>query len=123
MKAYSIELQDTSIQAGDQISIQAEQLSVDLSQIIDAAYQSDDQQSDQSVSVDDAVPSKSSQLSQNLTLQQIEQQILMREQTAVSRLSRTLGLERIQPMGLSDIQRMLRSSMQRNFDSLPIQNK
>jgi hypothetical protein len=123
MKAYSIELQDTSIQAGDQISIQAEQLSVDLSQIVEAAYQSDDQQSDQSVSVDDAVPSKSSQLSQNLTLQQIEQQILMREQTAVSRLSRTLGLERIQPMGLSDIQRMLRSSMQRNFDSLPIQNK
>ena len=111
------------IQAGDQISIQAEQLSVDLSQIVEAAYQSDDQQSDQSVSVDDAVPSKSSQLSQNLTLQQIEQQILMREQTAVSRLSRTLGLERIQPMGLSDIQRMLRSSMQRNFDSLPIQNK
>ena len=114
VQASSIQLQDSSLEAVGVISLQSENLSVESSQLRQGAPnpQSDDVQSEDSSR--NARPA--SQSSRSLSLGEIEQIVLDQETTSMNQLSRDLGLPSVQPMGLKDIQHMLRLSIQNNLD-------
>ena len=114
VQANTIQIQDSSLEAVGQISLQSENLSVEASQLTQGApnSQSDDVQSETNFKRGIT----STQTSRSLSISEIEQIVLDQERMIMKQLSRDLGLPSVQPMGLKDIQKMLRLSIQNNLD-------
>lgn len=114
VQANFIQIQDSSLEAVGEISLQSENLSVESSQLRQGAPnpQSDDVQSEDSSR--SGMPA--SQSSRSLSVGEIEQIVLDQETTTMNQLSQDLGLPSVQPMGLKDIQHMLRLSIKNNLD-------
>lgn len=115
IRSKTIQLFNSNLNALGEISLQSEGLSVDSTLLMSDS--SDDNQTDPDSAIQSESDAKStinSVLSiRPLSPDEIEQSVLEQEQSSMDRLSNDLGLDRVQPMGLSDIQNMLQRSIQK----------
>ena len=113
IRSNTLQLFDSSLNALGEILIQSEDITTDSAEV--TAGQSDESMDSDSASETDADVTSSINTvlsTRTLSLEEIEQLVLNQEQSSMDRLSKDLGLDRAQPMGLSDIQDMLQRSIQ-----------
>ena len=115
VRANTLQLFDVSLNALGAVSLQSQDVMTDSAELT-AGRADDSTDSDSASEADsDVRASISSVLStRTLTFDEIEQLLLNQEQLSMERLSKDLGLEKVQPMGLREIQEMLQWSIQQH---------
>ena len=114
IRSNTLHLFDSSLTALGEISLQSENMTSDSTNV--AGGRTDDStDSDSASQADTDVTSTIDTVlsTRALSFDEIERLVLNQEQSSMDRLSKNLGLDRAQPMGLSDIQLMLQRSIQK----------
>ena len=114
IRSNTLHLFDSSLTALGEISLQSENITSDSTNV--AGGRTDDStDSDSASQADTDVTSTIDTVlsTRALSFDEIERLVLNQEQSSMDRLSKNLGLDRAQPMGLSDIQLMLQRSIQK----------
>ena len=112
IRSKTLQLFDSSLNAGGEISLQSEDILTDSTELTTGRSDESTDSDSTSEQATDVTLSKNTGLStRTLTLDEIVQHII-NERLSMDRLSKELDLEKATPMGLSDIQDMLRRSIQ-----------
>jgi hypothetical protein len=113
IRSKTLQLFDSSLNAGGEISLQSEDILTDSTELTTGRSDESTDSDSTSEQDTDVTLSKNTGLStRTLTLDEIVQHIINEERLSMDRLSKELDLEKATPMGLSDIQDMLRRSIQ-----------
>lgn len=114
IRSNTLQLFDSSLNALGEIFLQSENITTDSTNVVGGRSDDSTDSSSASQAETDVTSSISTVLStRTLSLEEIEQLVLNQEQSSMDRLSKDLGLDRVQPMGLRDIQGMLQRSIQK----------
>ena len=113
IRSKTLQLFDSSLNAGGEISLQSEDILTDSTELTTGRSDESTDSDSTSEQATDVTLSKNTGLStRTLTLDEIVQHIINEERLSMDRLSKELDLEKATPMGLIDIQDMLRRSIQ-----------
>ena len=115
VRANTLQLFDVSLNALGAVSLQSQDVMTDSAELT-AGRADDSTDSDSASEADSDVRALISSVlsTRTLTFDEIEQLLLNQEQLSMERLSKDLGLEKVQPMGLREIQEMLQWSIQQH---------
>ena len=114
IRSNTLQLFDSSLNALGEIFLQSENITTDSTNVVGGRSDDSTDSSSASQADTDVTSSINTVLSTRiLSLEEIEQLVLNQEQSSMDRPSKDLGLDRVQPMGLRDIQDMLQRSIQK----------
>ena len=114
IRSNTLQLFDSSLNALRELSLQSADITTDATNVVGGSSdETTDSDSANQADADVTTAINTVLSTRTLSLDEIEQLVLNQEQSSMDRLSKNLGLDRAQPMGLRDIQNMLQRSIQK----------